>query len=104
MRKKTIVFDCDGVIHKGYKRYKDGYRDIDYDLLWYMKELMQNYYIVVSSNSLVEQIVEFLNKDRNKDNIVGVTNEKIIGIIYIDDRGYRYKGMEDLTQNLNNYI
>ena len=40
----------------------------------------------------------------NKDNVVGVTNEKAVGIIYIDDRGYRYNGIADLTQNLNKYI
>ena len=125
MAKKTIVFDFDGVIHKGYKGWKDGsiYGQIDYDLLWYIKDLMKNYYIVISSNRPAEQIVDFLNKDGNnpldfevfkkdingnmywnKDNIVGVTNEKAVGIIYIDDRGYRYNGLADLTQNLNKYI
>ena len=125
MGKKTIVFDFDGVIHKGYKGWKDGsiYGQIDYDLLWYIKDLMKNYYIVISSNRPAEQIVDFLNKDGNnpldfevfkkdmngnmywnKDNVVGVTNEKAVGIIYIDDRGYRYNGLADLTQNLNKYI
>lgn len=125
MAKKTIVFDFDGVIHKGYKGWKDGsiYGQIDYDLLWYIKDLMKNYYIVISSNRPAEQIVDFLNKDGNnpldfevfkkdmngnmywnKDNVVGVTNEKAVGIIYIDDRGYRYNGLADLTQNLNKYI
>lgn len=125
MAKKTIVFDFDGVIHKGYKGWKDGsiYGQIDYDLLWYIKDLMKNYYIVISSNRPAEQIVDFLNKDGNnpldfevfkkdmngnmywnKDNVVGVTNEKAVGIIYIDDRGYRYNGLTDLTQNLNKYI
>lgn len=125
MAKKTIVFDFDGVIHKGYKGWKDGsiYGQIDYDLLWYIKDLMKNYYIVISSNRPAEQIVDFLNKDGNnpldfevfkkdmngnmywnKDNVVGVTNEKAVGIIYIDDRGYRYNGLADLAQNLNKYI
>ena len=36
--------------------------------------------------------------------LCGVTNEKAIGIIYIDDRGYRYKGIRDLTKNLNKYL
>lgn len=125
MGKKTIVFDFDGVIHKGYKGWKDGsiYGQIDYDLLWYIRDLMKNYYIVISSNRPAEQIVDFLNADMNnpldfevfkkdmngnmywnKDNVVGVTNEKAVGIIYIDDRGYRYNGLADLTQNLNKYI
>lgn len=125
MSKKTIVFDFDGVIHKGYKGWKDGtiYGEIDYNLLNFIKELMKDYYIVISSNRPAEQIVEFLNKDSNnpldfevfkkdmkgnmywnKDNVVGVTNEKAVGIIYIDDRGYRYKGLIDLIDNLKNTL
>lgn len=125
MSKKTIVFDFDGVIHKGYKGWKDGsiYGDIDYNLLYYIKELMKDYYVVISSNRPAEQIVDFLNKDCNnpldfevfkkdmqgnmywnKDNVVGVTNEKAVGIIYIDDRGYRYKGLTDLIDNLKKIL
>lgn len=125
MGKKTIVFDFDGVIHKGYKGWKDGsiYGEIDYNLLWYIKDLMNKYYVVISSNRPAKQIVEFLNKDANnpldfevfnkdmegnlywnKDNVVGVTNEKAVGIIYIDDRGYRYKGLADLIDNLRNIL
>ena len=125
MSKKTIVFDFDGVIHKGYKGWKDGtiYGEIDYNLLHFIKELMKDYYIVISSNRPAKQIVDFLNKDSNnpldfevfkkdmqgnmywnKDNVVGVTNEKAVGIIYIDDRGYRYKGLADLIDNLKNTL
>jgi hypothetical protein len=121
MNKKTIVFDFDGVIHTGYRGWRDGsiYGEIDYNLLYYIKELMKDYYVVISSNRPAEQIVNFLNKDSNnpldfeifkkdmqgnmywnKDNVVGVTNEKAVGIIYIDDRGYRYKGLADLIDNL----
>ncbi len=35
-----------------------------------------------------------------KDNVIGVTNEKAVGIIYIDDRAYKYKGLNDLIDNL----
>ena len=116
--KKTIVFDFDGVIHIDYDQgYKDGsiYGKIDYELLEYMKELMKDYYVVISSNRPAKQIVEFLNADENvdlkfelyekdfgdnlywlKDDIVGVTNAKAIGKIYIDDKGYRYKDLKDL--------
>ena len=118
-KKKTIVFDFDGVIHKGYKGWKDGsiYGDIDYELLNYIKELMKDYYIVISSNRPAEQIVEFLNKDVNnqldfevfkkdlknnmywnKDNVVGVTNEKAVGILYVDDRGFRYNKLSELQE------
>lgn len=125
MSKKTIVFDFDGVIHMGYKGYRDGsiYGEIDCKLIDYIQELLKDYYVVVSSNRPAEQIVDFMNnvfvnplkwevfkKDMqgnmywNKDNIVGVTNEKAVGIIYIDDRGYRYTGVEDLQKNLNKYL
>lgn len=121
--KKTIVFDFDGVIHKGYDGWRDGsiYGDIDYELLNYIKELMQKYYVVISSNRPAQQIVDKLNADANnqldfevfekdmqgnmywnKDNVVGVTNEKAVGILYIDDRGYRYNKNTSTKANIEN--
>lgn len=121
MGKKTIVFDFDGVIHKGYKGWRDGsiYGKIDNELLDYVKEIMEDYFIVISSNRPAEQIVNRLNEERrdmqfeifkkdmkdnmywNKDNIVGVTNEKAVGILYVDDRGFRYEKLEDLKKQKN---
>ena len=117
MTKKTIVFDFDGVIHIGYNGWKDGsiYGRIDTNLLDYIKTLMKDYYIVISSNRPTQQIVEHLNmvsdlkfeifnKDFgknmywNKDDIVGVTNEKPVGILYVDDRAFRYNNLQDLQQ------
>lgn len=118
MNKKTIVFDFDGVIHIGYDGWKDGsiYGVIDTNLIDYIKLLMKDYYIVISSNRPAEQIVEHLNKmnlgitfevfEKNlqdnmyweKDNVIGVTNEKAVGILYVDDRGYRYNGLESLKK------
>ncbi len=115
-KKKTIVFDFDGVIHSGYRGYGDGsiYGKIDIDLLDYIKELMKNYYIVISSNRPAEQIVEYMNdldygiefKVFNKDmdenmywndsDAIGVTNQKAVGWLYVDDRGFRYKNLEEL--------
>ena len=117
-KKKTIVFDFDGVIHSGYRGYGDGsiYGKIDLDLLDYIKELMKNYYIVISSNRPAEQIVKHLNdldygiefKVFNKDmdenmywndsDAIGVTNQKAVGWLYVDDRGFRYKNLEDLKK------
>lgn len=122
MSKKTIVFDFDGVIHKGYKGWRDGsiYGEIDNELLDYVKELMEDYFIVISSNRPAEQIINRLNEERrdmqfeifkkdmkdnmywNKDNIVGVTNEKAVGILYVDDRGFRYEKLEDLKKFIKN--
>ena len=124
-KKKTIVFDFDGVIHKGYEGWKDGtiYGEIDDDLLDYIYELRKEYYIVISSNRPADQIVEFMNiycnnyyinlsfevfnKDMEdnmywtKDGVIGVTNQKPVGVIYIDDRGYRYRGLEDLKEYID---
>ena len=117
-KKKTIVFDFDGVIHSGYRGYRDGsiYGEIDLDLLDYIKELMKNYYIVISSNRPAEQIVNYMNdlnygiefKVFNKDmgenmywndsDAIGVTNQKAVGYLYVDDRGFRYKNLEDLKK------
>ena len=117
-KKKTIVFDFDGVIHSGYRGYGDGsiYGKIDLDLLDYIKDLMKNYYIVISSNRPAEQIVNYMNdldygiefKVFNKDmdenmywndsDAIGVTNQKAVGWLYIDDRGFRYKNLEDLKK------
>lgn len=115
--KKTIVFDFDGVIHIGYKGWKDGsiYGEIDFELLKYIEELMNKYYIVISSNRPAQQIVDFMNehtdlkfeifnkdlKDNlywNKDDVIGVTNQKAVGIIYVDDRGFKYENLEDLKR------
>lgn len=118
IKKKTIVFDFDGVIHSGYRGYGDGsiYGKIDLDLLDYIKELMKKYYIVISSNRPAEQIVEYMNelncgiefKLFNKDmdenmywndsDAIGVTNQKAVGWLYVDDRGFRYKNLEDLKK------
>ena len=124
--KKTIVFDFDGVIHIDYDQgYKDGsiYGKINYELLEYMKELMKDYYVVISSNRPAKQIVDFLNADENvdlnfelyekdfgdnlywlKDDIIGVTNAKAIGKIYIDDKGYRYKDLKNLKNDLKGLL
>lgn len=124
-KKKTIVFDFDGVIHTDYEGYKDGsiYGKIDEKVLDYIYQLQKEYYIVISSNRPAAQIVEFMNRYCNdyyinlsfevfnkdmednmywtKDNVIGVTNEKAIGVIYIDDRGYRYRGLEDLKEYID---
>ena len=118
--KKTIVFDFDGVIHQKYDGYKDGsiYGTINYELLNYIKELLKDYYIVISSNRPAKQIVDYMNNntdldfeifnkdDKNlyweKDNIIGVTNQKAIGILYIDDRAFRYDKNKDTKHNIEN--
>lgn len=117
MGKKTIVFDFDGVIHLGYKGWKDG--TINWYLLAYIRELLENYYVVISTNRPAQQIVDYFKDlkslkfevfkkdlDKNmyweKDGIIGVTNEKAVGILYIDDRGYRYDKNNSVYENVRN--
>lgn len=126
MKKKTIVFDFDGVIHRGYKGWKDGsiYGDIDPILITYMDYLVeQGYYVCVSSNRPAQDIVDYMNKrktrrrlnlkhewvlfDKEKDglyfqreNVIGVTNWKPVGVIYIDDRGFRWDKTKPTIDNI----
>lgn len=122
MAKKTIVFDFDGVIHLNYTGYKDGsiYGLMNWRLLDYIEELLEDYYVVISSNRPAQQIVDYMNNlgetiaplkfevfkktDDNlyweKDNVVGVTNEKAIGILYIDDRALHYDNSKDTYYNI----
>lgn len=89
------------------------------DLIEYIIELMSTFNIVISSNRPAKQITEFMNKldlgvefeifnkdfqDNmywNKQGIIGVTNDKAIGILYIDDHGFRYNNLEDLKLFIN---
>lgn len=121
MGKKTIVFDFDGVIHLGYEGWKDGtiYGTINWRLLAYIRELLEDYYVVISTNRPAQQIVDYFKDleslkfevfkkdlDKNmyweKDGIIGVTNEKAVGILYIDDRGYRYDKEIGIYENIHN--
>ncbi len=122
MGKKTIVFDFDGVIHLNYTGYKDGsiYGLMNWRLLDFIEELLEDYYVVISSNRPAQQIVDYMNNlgetiaplkfevfkktDDNlyweKDNVIGVTNEKAIGILYIDDRALHYDNSKDTYYNI----
>ena len=40
----------------------------------------------------------------NKDNIIGVTNEKAVGILYVDDRDFLYNNLDDLKNLLKRGI
>lgn len=123
MSKKTIVFDFDGVIHLGYDGWRDGsiYGIINWRLLDYIEELLEDYYVVISTNRPAQQIVDYFEKIKenaplkfevfkkdmkdnmywNKDGVIGVTNEKAVGILYIDDRGFRYDKNKDTWDNID---
>ena len=117
--KKTIIFDFDGVIHKGYDGYRDGsiYGEIDYELLDFIKQLLPKYYICICSNRPKQQIIDFMNNLNynelefvdaennlpffNEEGKIGVSNYKIAGIVYIDDRGYKYSTFDKMVKDLD---
>lgn len=116
--KKTIVFDFDGVIHAGYDGYRDGsiYGSIDYELLDFIITLMDKFYICICSNRPKQQILDYMNALQyknlefvdgetnlpffNEEGKIGVSNSKIAGIVYIDDRGYRYSKLDKMKKDL----
>lgn len=116
--KKTIVFDFDGVIHVGYDGYRDGsiYGSIDYELLDFIITLMDKFYICICSNRPKQQILDYMNALQyknlefvdgetnlpffNEEGKIGVSNSKIAGIVYIDDRGYRYSKLDKMKKDL----
>lgn len=118
--KKTIVFDFDGVIHQGYDGYRDGsiYGTINYELLDLIQQLLNSYYVCICSNRPKQQIIEYMNNLNYKnlefidaettgnlpffdvEGKIGVSNYKIAGIIYIDDRGYKYSTLSKMKKDL----
>ena len=111
---KTIVFDFDGVIHTGYNGWKDGsiYGEIDTNIIDYIKILMKDYYVVISSNRPAKQIVEHMKKldlgvefeifNKDLDKNMYWNKKGIVGILYIDDRSYRYSNLEELKMFIDN--
>ena len=82
-----------------------------------MKSLLNKYYVCICSNRPKQQIIDFMNNlcynelefvdgetnlpFFNEEGKIGVSNSKIAGIIYIDDRGYRYSSFDKMKKDLS---
>lgn len=107
LKKETLAIDFDGVIHSYNKRWTG---DIPEDLPMEgvkeaLKELKENgWRLVILSTRKIRFIKDWLIKYKLDQYIDDITNEKIPAKVYIDDRGYRFKGWKetlDFMKNIN---
>jgi uncharacterized Ntn-hydrolase superfamily protein len=113
-----IAIDFDGVIHKNSKGFFDGtvYDDPIEGSLDAIKEISKSFDIVIftakasTDRPLVngktgkEHVVDWLKKNGFYQYIKDVVIEKPRAILYIDDKGYRFKNWSDtLSFMSNNY-
>jgi len=101
---RTISIDFDGVIH----RYSRGFQGVDnaYDppmngAIEALTELKSKGYILKILSSRPKEVIKpWLEKYGIDHLITEVSNHKIPAIIYIDDRGFHFKGWESAMQEI----
>ena len=111
---KNISIDFDGVIHDWNKGWHDGtcYGEPIEGALEAVKLLSEKYRIIiftakckpdrplVNGKTGKQLVVEWLKKYGLIDYISEVTHEKPRAMIYIDDKGYRFKSWSDTIRYL----
>ena len=112
--KKNISIDFDGVIHDWSKGWHDGtcYGEPIKGALEAIKLLSKKYQIIVftakcrpdrppvNGKTGKQLVIEWLEKHDLLDYISEVTHEKPRAMIYIDDKGYRFKSWYDTIRYL----
>lgn len=110
MKRKTIVFDFDGVIHKYSKGWQDGsiYDKPVPGIRELIEELREEYEVVIVSTRAKDQLedmMKWLKKYSIK--VDYITELKMPAIVYIDDRTILFNGntlnLKHQIQNFKNW-
>lgn len=104
---KTIALDFDGVIHK----YSSGFKGLDnvYDIPMEgceeaLAKLKESGFILKIMSSRPKNVIIDWLKTYNLDKYIdGVSNQKIVATIYIDDRGYHFENWSKTLEEINNH-
>jgi len=109
--KRTIAIDFDGVIHKYSKGWQDGsiYDDVVEGAWEAIIELLKEYNVFIFTSRDPQQVFDWYYSKKWAENLptmevilkkavfwdkegkLGVTNRKLPAIVYIDDRGIKFR-------------
>ncbi len=112
----TVAIDFDGVLHKYSMGWADG---TCYDppldgAIEFLKDQMLTNSVFIFSTRMPEHIIEWFTKYApeiptesitvgtqfyNKMGVIGVTRQKIVAHVYVDDRGITFVGNFDKLKN-----
>lgn len=94
--KKTIMIDLDGVLDN-YTVYTDEIPDMRDGAKNFVKNLSDNYELILFTTRDSKQAVEWLQANKIDKYFKNVTNVKKPAYIYIDDRALKFNGDYEKT-------